>query len=109
MATYPSIDAQTKVTPKQTLKIDISEGGDLRAQDLTAADMYDIDIEHPWIDAADVTTLQSFFATNKNLTITTQTLADGNTYDCLMVKGPVVLEHNGIFRTVKQKLVGTRN
>ena len=109
MATYPAIDARTKIKPRQTLKIDISEGGDLRGQDFSAADQFDIEIEHPWIDASDVTTLQSFFTNNKNLTITTQTLADGNTYDCLMMKGPEVAEHNGVYRTVKQRLHGTRN
>lgn len=109
MATYPDLPAKTSVKPRQVIKTDISEGGTLRAQDFSAAQTYDLEIMHPWIDAADVATLDAFYQANKNTTITTQNLADGENYDCLLILGPEIVEHNGVYRTARQKLIGVRN
>lgn len=110
MATYPAVDFKTKsIKRRNKPSVDISETGIVRAQDLSAVAVYDIEIEHPFITASQVNTLQSFYDSNKFLEITTQALSDGATYTCLMVDEPEIKDLNGIYKHVTQRLVGTRD
>ena len=110
MATYPDVPTKTRqIKPVNKLKTDISHGGTLRAQDLSATTQYEITLDHPLLTAAQVTTLEDFFTANKNTVITTLALSDGNTYDCLHVHEPEVQNEKGYFARCTQRLIGTRN
>lgn len=109
MATYPAIEAKSRIKRVNELDTDISDGGVLRAQDLSATAQYRITLDHPLIKVTDVGTLQTFYTTNKNTVITTQVLADGNTYDCLLIHEPEVSDYSASHKNVKQVLIGSRN
>jgi len=110
MPTYPDVPTRTRRIKRDNQpKPEVSEGGIIRAQDLSAQAVYDIELEHPYITASQVSTLQTFYSNNKNATITTRQLADGNTYDCEHIYEPEVEDHNATYKTVRQKLIGTRN
>ena len=110
MPTYPDVPTRTrKIARNNNPETEVSDGGIIRSQDLAAQSVYDIELEHPYITASQVATLLLFYDNNKNDTITTAALADGNTYDCEHIYEPEIEDHNAVYKTVRQKLIGTRN
>ena len=108
MATYAALIAISEIKPRDNaIKRQVSKGlhGTI---DLAATELYDITITHPLVSKANVATLKSFWDTNKDLSITTQTLSDGNTYNAFMVNQPSVEIVSENARNVTQRLVGTR-
>ncbi len=108
MAAYPSVAKLTKITPLNDRKSDVSDAGYVRQVDLSAQQVYQLDIEHPYVSSTDRTTITSFWTANKGTTCTV-TAGDGNTYDCLFTNEPYVEAINGTLWSVKVKLIGKRN
>jgi len=108
MPAYPTLPIATKVVPVNALKTDISDSGDVRAIDLSAQNVYRLDITHPLLDATERNTLTSFYTTNKGVVVTV-TAGDGNTYDCLITREPTITVVTPIRFTAKITLVGNRN
>ena len=110
MPAYPDVPTKTnRIAAVNELKVEIGESGAIFAQDLSGESVYLIELTHPLLLEAQVQTLRTNFATNKLVVVTTPELSDGYTYDCVMLHEPELVENNGIFNTVKQKLYGTRN
>ena len=108
MPAYITLPQLTKVRPVNGLKTDISEGGDVRAVNLGANNVYRVEITHPLLDATDRDSLISFYNTNKN-TVLTVTAGDGNTYDCLITQEPEVQVVTPTRFTCKATLFGNKN
>lgn len=110
MATYPDIEASTIVTSLTEIELEQSESGIVRGQDLNAiTNLYEIVIKHIAIDETDTQTLKTFFVDNRDTIITTRTVRDRETYDCLLDQEPIVEDHAKDFKNVTWNLVGTRN
>lgn len=107
MAAYPSLGRRTRVRALNNRKTDISESGTVRIVDLSAAQVYQINVEHPLIDSTDRATLRSFWTTNKNLVVTI-TAGDGYSYDAYFVNEPEVEVINSVRSNVSVVLVGNR-
>lgn len=65
MAAYPSIGLRHTIAPVTQRSVDVSDAGTIRSVDLSTGVAYSITIEHPLITTAQVTTLESFYSTNK--------------------------------------------
>lgn len=108
MALYPDVPTRSQIQA-QNIKIEASDGGVLRGQDLAGFRIYDIELTHDLLTWKQVRDLQQFHAANRNTRITTQPLADRNNYDCLLLHEPDPEDDKeGLNKTVKQKLVGRR-
>lgn len=110
MSVYPNVAARSRIRRINNLDTEISDGGILRGQDLSAAAQYRITLEHPLITVSEVGLLQGFYTNNLNTVITTQALADGHTYDCLLLHEPEISDDDSpSHKTVRQTLIGSRN
>lgn len=107
MAAYPSIGKRTKVRALNDRKTDVSEAGTVRIVDLSAAQVYQIAVEHPLINSTDLATLRTFWTTNKNLVVTISA-GDGYSYDAYFVNEPEVEVVNSVRSNVRVTLVGNR-
>ena len=107
MASYPSIGKKTKVRALNNRPVDISDAGTPRIVDLAAAQVYQIDVEHPLINSTDLATLRTFWTTNKNLNVTLSA-GDGYNYDAWFVNEPDVEVVNSVRSNVRVTLVGNR-
>lgn len=108
MAAYPSVAKLSRITPINDRRSDISEAGYVRQVDLSAEQVYQLDLEHPYVSSTDRSTLAAFWLANKGTTVTV-TAGDGYTYDCLFVNEPAVEAINGTWWNVRAQLVGKRN
>jgi len=107
---YPTLSAQSSTIQALTRnEIQASDGGTIRGQDLNADNYYRIVITHEPILPADVTTLQDYFDANRNTVITTTTLSDQNTYECLLVTEPVIDDISKTHKKAVWTLEGVRN
>lgn len=68
MASYPSVGLQYDMRPVTTRRTSISVSGTIRTVDLSQTTVYRISVTHPIIDSTDLSTLQTFYSTNKNNT-----------------------------------------
>jgi hypothetical protein len=110
MPSLPAVAHKTEsITPLNPVVTDVSDGGVLFAQDLGQTLQYEIVLEHPLISAAEYLSLKTFYAANRTTTVTTPTLADGATYDGIMIGEPQLIEQDGVFNTVRTIIHGSRN
>lgn len=107
--TYPDVPTKSGIKSQWESDITPAEDGTIRGQDLNAASLYKIKLTHTAISSAQVTTLQTFFTNNRNVVITTRTLKDGFTYNCILDQEPVVKDRSTSHKDVNQSLEGTRN
>jgi hypothetical protein len=107
MATYPSIGKRTTVRALNDRKTDISDAGGVRIVDLSAAQVYEVKVEHPLINSTDLATLRTFWSTNKNAA-NSITAGDGYTYSGYFVNEPEVDVINGSWATARVTIVGSR-
>jgi hypothetical protein len=107
MATYPSLGKRTTVRALNDRKTDISEAGGVRIVDLSAAQVYEVQVDHPLINSTDLATLRSFWTTNKN-SANTITAGDGYSYSGYFVNEPVVDVINNSWATARVTIVGSR-
>ena len=105
MAAYPSIGMRTVVSPVASIIIDTAVSGAVRGIDLSAEDVFEIEVIHPFISAADRNTIISFYNTNKALIVALDA-ADGNTYDVMFKARPTVEVINATWFTVTANMVG---
>ena len=105
MAAYPSIGMRTVVSPVASIIIDTAASGAVRGIDLSAADVFEIEVTHPLISAADRDTIISFYTSNKALIVALDA-ADGNTYDAMFKARPTVEVVNATWFTVTSSVVG---
>lgn len=108
---YP--DVQTKTLSVRCInapKPEVTEGGVIRSQDLAAQWVYEITLEHPFLDLVEVETLDAFWEAHvDDADIVTPELSDGYTYTCVLSGRPESSDYNDLYKHVRQKLVGTRN
>jgi hypothetical protein len=85
----------------------VSESGVPRQQNLGEETAFRIEVTHPLITSAQVTTLQSFYTTNayNDNTIVGN---DGDTYDVLFETDYEIMHNGGTWFTAKCVMVGTR-
>ena len=107
MATYPSLGKRTTVRALNDRKTDISEAGGVRIVDLSAAQVYEVQVEHPLINATDLATLRTFWTTNKN-SANTITAGDGYSYSGYFVNEPEVDVINNSWANARVTIVGSR-
>ena len=108
MAAYPTLPMLTDVTPLNDRETDISEAGGVRQVDLSAAQVYRIDIHHPLLTTTQVGTLLTSWSTNKGTTMTI-TASDGYSYSALWTQEPRVKQVNGTWRQAEVTLIGSRS
>lgn len=108
MATYPSSPGyKTNIRPISKTRTNVSESGIPRQQNLGAETAFEIFVEHPLIEAADVSTLQSFYNTNAyNDNVITG--SDGDTYDCWFAEDYTIRPISASFFTASTRLVANR-
>jgi len=107
---YPTLSAQSSTIQELNRnELQASDGGSLRGQNLNADQYYRVVITHEAILPAEITTLKDYFTANRNTVITTTTLSDQNTYDCLLVTEPVIDDITKTHFKVTWTLEGTRN
>ena len=107
MAAYPSVPMLTVVEPRASLKIDAAVSGAVRGVDLSAEDIFDIEVTHTLLTAAERDTVINFYNANKALVVAL-TAGDGNTYDVLFTARPGVSVVTPIRFTVTAKMVGNK-
>lgn len=111
MAAYPNTayDADaSRVTPRESLALDVSDGGDIRGRVLTPHEVYDLVLVHKGISESDADTIESFYATNRTAQI--DVTWRGDTYYCRFVGKPDSAPFNGGVRWVTtSRLVGKRS
>ena len=107
MATYPTLGKRTTVRALNDRKTDISEAGGVRIVDLSAAQVYEVQVEHPLISATDLATLRTFWTTNKNVA-NTITAGDGYSYSGYFVNEPEVDVINNSWANARVTIVGSR-
>lgn len=108
MATYPTtIGKKTTVRALNDRKTDISEAGTVRIVDLSAAQVYEIRVEHPLITSAQLSTLRTFWTTNKNAA-NTIAAGDGYSYSGYFVNEFEVDVINDSWATARCTIVGSR-
>lgn len=108
MATYPTtIGKKTTVRALNDRKADVSDAGDVRIVDLSAAQVYEVRVEHPLINSTDLATLRSFFTTNKNVS-NTIAAGDGYSYAGYFVNEFEVDVINSTWATARCTIVGSR-
>ncbi|MEZ0147949.1 MAG: hypothetical protein AB9Q19_01315 [Candidatus Reddybacter sp.] len=107
MAAYPSVSKRTTVIARAALIIDASVSGAVRAVDLSAEDIFEIEVVHPYINSTDHDTLITFYDTNKALVVALSA-GDGNTYDVLFEARPTVEVINGSWYNVTANMVGNK-
>lgn len=108
MAAYPTLPMRTRVTPLNDRKTDVSEAGYVRQVDLSAQQVYRIDVRHEYLTDSELSTLLTSWSTNKGTTITI-TAGDGYTYDCLWTQEPRLEVLNGTWQHADVTLIGKRN
>ena len=88
MAAYPSLPVcdGSKIERKSGVEIDRATNGAARGRNLYSADKSEFKLKHNLITAAQRTTLDAFYAANKNITFTFT--FDGTTYTCLFSSAP---------------------
>lgn len=107
MATYPSIAKKTRVRALNDRKTDVSDAGDVRIVDLSAAQVYEVTIEHPFVSSADLATLRTFWTTNKNAS-NTIAAGDGYSYAGYFVNEFEVDVINSTWANARCTIVGSR-
>lgn len=81
MAAYPTSPAfKTKVTPLTQLRVQVAESGKVRGSSLSEETAHTIEVVHPLITSSEVSSLQTFYDTNR-YEDNTIPASDGNTYD----------------------------
>lgn len=109
MPAYPDIPTKTEaITPLGGVINDLSDGGDLFFQDLGDGQTFEIKLVHPYVSLIENQTLDAFYDANRTTLVTTPSLSDGNTYDGVMTR-PELVEEDGVFRTLRVTIHGTRN
>ena len=108
MAAYPTTPYfNTNVRPLTKVRTQIAESGVIKSTNLAEEDAYTIDVEHPGITSADVSTLQSFYQTNK-YNSNTIPAADGNTYDFVFTEDYRIERISATYFTARNRLVANR-
>lgn len=106
MAAYPSIGLKHTISPLTQRVVDVSDAGTIRTVDLSVGVAYAISIEHPLISSSEVTTLESFYSTNKTSS-NTITLR-GVTYNFLFQGAYTIQSVNSSFYNASIKIIATK-
>lgn len=110
MATYPNTDYDvdaTRVTPRESVTTDTSDGGTVRGVVKYAGEIYDITLVHKYILEAEAAVIESFYTANKALSV--DVTWRGATYNCVFTGKPEASPSTGIHFTVTSRLVGNRS
>lgn len=110
MAAYPntSYDADaTRVTPRESVTLDTSDGGTVRGVVKYAGEIYDLTLVHKYLLEADAAVIEAFYTTNKALSV--DVTWRGATYNCFFTGKPDVAPAAGLYFTVTSRLVGKRS
>lgn len=106
MAAYPtSVPFRHEIDPLTRRRVDVSEAGTVRQVDLDEDTAYRIQITHPLITQAQLSTLLTFYTINK-ASQNTITL-DGVDYDVIFASAYSRDRINGQYLTATVELVGT--
>jgi len=106
MATYPTLPTKSGSDPKPATgpDIDRAEDGTARARSY-GLDKVDIPLNHPFMTAAQKTTLANFYNANRLIKFDYVSLSDGVTYSCLFAD-PITWQRDSAGRhTAVVKLV----
>lgn len=87
MATYPTLPTKSGSDPRPVTgpDIDRAEDGTARARNY-GADKVEIQLTHPFMTAAQKTTLSAFYTANRLIKFDYVSLSDGVTYSCLFAE-----------------------
>lgn len=106
MASYPTTPAfKSTVKPISRTRFRTTESGKARGNNLAGETLYRITVEHPFITSAQVTTLQTFYSTNKD-SDNTITANDGRTYDVNFEQDYGFSTTNATYFVAKTTLIG---
>lgn len=108
MAAYPTTpEFRTVIRPLTRTRTFVSESGVPRQQNLGEETAFRIEVVHPFITSAQVSTLQTFYNTNayNDNTIVGN---DGDTYDVLFETDYEIIFRSPTLFDAKCVLVGTR-
>ena len=108
MPAYPTTPAyKSTVKPISRTRFKTTESGKARGNNLAGETLYRITVEHPFITSSQVTTLQTFYDTNKDAD-NTITANDGRTYDVNFESDFTFNTTNQTYFTAKTTLIGNR-
>lgn len=89
------------------MRVQLSESGKIRGSSLSEENAFLIEVVHPLITSAQVTSLQSFYDTNK-YDDNTIPASDGNTYDFLYQVDYTIEVVSAAFFNARVTLLGNR-
>lgn len=100
MAAYPTLPTSYGADPQNATKllIDRAEDGTARVRSY-ANDKASFKIQHPYLDATSKSTLDTFYTTNRLLTFSYTSPADGATRTCVFAAKPVYKYEPGGYYT----------
>lgn len=110
MATYPITPVMvmgSTVTPRMNAVVNTAVDGTLRVSSLHAVESYDIAIKHDLVTSAEVTTMETFYATNKLAQV--DVTFRGIVYNCRYVKKPVTVPVGGDRWATTHTFIGTQS
>lgn len=89
MATYPTLPTAfgSDPVPVRMLTVDRAEDGTARAR-VFGSDKAQITVQHPWISAAQKSTLDAFYSANRSLSFDYIDPTSGGAYVCIFGGAP---------------------
>lgn len=110
MAAYPNTvydSAASRVSPRESVAVDVADSGNVRGVSLRAVEAYDLKLVHLGLSEAEAATIESFYVTNKALEV--DVTWRSVTYNCQFTAKPSVDPWQGALWQVTSTLVGKRS
>lgn len=106
MATYPTLPTRAGGDPQPIggIEIDRAEDGTARGRSFYSSDKAKFSLEHPWLTAAQKTTLDNFYSANRLLAFDYASGMSGATHSCLFSRPPAYIYQRGGYWTAKVEM-----
>lgn len=106
MATYPTLPTRAGGDPQPIDSIEIDRAGDgsARGRSLYSSDKARFSLEHPWLTAAQKSTLSAFYTANRLIPFNYISGMSGATHSCLFSKPPAYTYQRGGYWTAKVEM-----
>tara|TARA_A100001201_G_scaffold143757_1_gene147257 strand:+ start:7208 stop:7537 length:330 start_codon:yes stop_codon:yes gene_type:complete len=98
---------RTRVSPATKNTAKLAESKKVRLYSLGEGDAYRITVSYPFITSAQLSTLETFYDTNRDLD-NTISASDGNSYNCWFESGFTVVNNGPTYFTASATLLAER-
>jgi len=109
MASYPNTtyDEASRVTPRDSIAMDVASDGSIRSVVNTTGEVYDVTLVHAYLSESDAATIESFYASNRTASVDVSWR--GVTFACRFTGKPTVDPAGGTYWKVTSKLIGRKS